>query len=569
MARDLEGYKNGKPDANWWRMQIKAGDQYRFVKARQDNWFTYTQFYRNHFAPGIFTKNIFFTMRRSLVPRTYFRNPSISVTPAKPGIEQVALARVMERTFNSLIRTMDMKTQMQRMVDTAFVTGSAAGKLGFGAIRTPTPAPGGTEAPIMDDGRRFEHRMGIEKNMPWFMAVTDMENMIYPQNCRETAVAWFQAHRMVEYRDDILYDPRFKGKLKEKKKELEYESLSDPVIFASESTPMRDTITLTEIRDRRNRKVILMALDEADEPLFFEDDELQTIHSSPWYLYTPNPDVSTIWGVPDAAILHQYQAQLNEIKTKMHWHMRKSLIKFIAKKGNIQNPEKLFEEDVSALVEATNPRDIQMIQMDAIPKELFQMEQEVMQDIRETMGFNRNAFGEYQARSHGPTATETRAVQRALDLRMDERRDRMADILQQVMTDVQKIIFRHWGTEQVMKVLDNQGAAHWVAFTGKMLRQGDYEIRINPDSAIPESKEVREQRAKEFYMLLRDNPLVNNINLTKFLLGELPGVTLEDLLLQEPTQTPNPMNMQQFAGILNQQGAPRLAPGRMQTPQAA
>jgi hypothetical protein len=558
----LEGYDNkGNPNINWWIEQIHAGENYARVQTRQDKWPIYMSYYRNAFRPGIFTKNMFFTMCRSLVPRTYFRNPSISVTPAKPGLEHLALARIMERVLNSLTKTMDMKRQMQRIVNIAFFTGTGAGKLGYGAQRTPTPEPGGTEIPIDKYGRRFEYRMGLESNMPWFQAITDMKSYVLPQDCIDQESAWFQAHWLTLYEDDVKRDPRYPknafDKIHSKQRNMFGELEGEPVIWGSSSMPSRDTIRLLEIRDRRNRKVMVLAPNRSDMALILADDELQTDHSSPWYLYIPNPDMSTVWGVSDASILHQFQDQLNEIKTKQHWHMRRSLVKLLVKSGLIEPDQeaKFLSEDVSAVVQIADLNGVKIIETDHIPDALFKMELQVMQDIRETMGFNRNAFGEYQATSHGPTATETREVARALDLRMDERRDILADMYLSVMEDTMRIIFRHWGQEQVIKVLDPQGAAVWVRFTGKMLRQGDYEIKINPDSALPETKEIREKRAMAYYDRLQNNPLISNLSLTKYFLGELPGVSLEDILLEQTPAQETPLSVQDYANRLSG-GAP-------------
>jgi hypothetical protein len=479
-------------------------------------------------------------------------------------MEHLALASIMERVLNSLTKTMDMKRQMQRIVDVAFKTGTGPAKLGYGAVRTPTPELGGTEIPIDKDGKRFEYQMGIQSNMPWFRAITDVNNFILPQDCLSHETAWFQAHRLILYEDDVLRDPRYPkkafDKIHKKQQNIFGELRGEPVIWGSHQMPSRDTIELIEIRDRRNRKVLVIAPNRAAEELIFVDDELQTDYSSPWYLYVPNPDDETVWGISDASILHQFQDQLNEIKTKQHWHMRRSLVKMLIKKGLIEPDEeaKFLSEDVSAAVHVADIHGVKILETDHIPDALFVMEERVMNDIRETMGFNRNAFGEYQARSHGPTATETREVARALDLRMDERRDRLADMYVAVMEDTMRIIFRHWGQEQVVKVLDPTGAAVWVRFTGTMLRQGDYEININPDTAIPETKEIREKRVMAYYDRLKDNPLVNNLNLTKYFLGELPGVSLEDILLQQPAVQQSPLSMQDFARRLSSGGARAL-----------
>ncbi len=552
----MEGYLDkNTPDVNWWTRQVKAGERYRDIKLRKKEWDTYYKFYRNHFKPGIFTKNMFFTMKRSIVPRTYYRNPTISAVSAKPGAENIAFSRVMERVFNSLLTSMQMKKQLKKLVDCSFTTGAGVGKLGFGTTLDPTPLPGGTESPIDKDGRRFEYRMGVEDNMPWFFW-TPTEDFVLPQDCPDQDLAWYQAHWISAYRDDIEHDPRFKhvnwrGRVRPL-------SANDPVIWGYKGMPSRETIRLLEIRDRRNQTVSLFAPDDTEDILFFGEDELQTIHSSPWYIYTPNPDETTVWGVSDATILYQYQEQLNEIKTKKHWHMRRSLVKMIHEKGAIteEQANRMLSEDVSVAIEVADINGIKFIETDHIPQALFQEEQEVMNDIRDTMGFSRNAMGEYQSSTHGPTTVETRAVERSLNLRMNERQDNLADILLSVVQDMQTIIFRHWGKEQVIKVLDMQGYAHWVAFTGKMLQEGQYEIKLNIDSATPETKEVREQRAMMYYDRLKENPYVNNYNLTKLFLNEWTPNMVEELLLEQPPVSSQPLSLGQFAGKLSGSNPP-------------
>ena len=321
------------------------------------------------------------------------------------------------------------------------------------------------------------------------------------------------------------------------------------MVYGHKGVIHRDITRLLEIRDRRRKKVILLAPYDTDDTLLYEDDELQTDYSSPWYVYNPNPDDDFVWGVSDSTILYPYQEQLNEIKTKMHWHMRLSVTKLLYEKGAIKSDEldKLLSEDVGVAIQVAKLHGIKIIEASHVPDTLFKMEQEVMNDVREVLGFSRNAFGEYQARSHGPTATETRAVQEALNLRVDERRDMLSDLLVRIFQDIQLIIFRHWKKEQVVKVAGPQGHLVWVEFTGKMLEEGQYEININPDTSVTETKQVREERAQLYYNTLKDNPLVDNVKLTKYYLGELPGVAFDDILLEQQPTEEAPINMGQFA----------------------
>ena len=67
----------------------------------------------------------------SIVPRIYFRNPSISLVASKPGLENMLFAQVLERIDNKLIKRMKIKNQIKLMVQDAFMFGTCVGKLGY------------------------------------------------------------------------------------------------------------------------------------------------------------------------------------------------------------------------------------------------------------------------------------------------------------------------------------------------------------------------------------------------------------------------------------------------------
>ena len=134
------GYIKGKPDVTFWIQQINAGIAYRKKVAHEDSWSRWRKYYRGEWNSQILPTNLFFKTLRTIVPRVYFRNPSVSIQPAKPGPEQWAFAQLQERIDNKMIRKMKVKKQIKTMVQDAFLKGTAVGKLGFGAQFTPTPS---------------------------------------------------------------------------------------------------------------------------------------------------------------------------------------------------------------------------------------------------------------------------------------------------------------------------------------------------------------------------------------------------------------------------------------------
>ena len=551
----MEGYlKDGTPDTTWWSAQITRGTEDRDLKLKASEFPTYEQFYRNEFLNGVYPKNMFFVLARTIVPKIYYRNPKVSIIPKKPGPAHAAFAKTLERVDNILMDAMNMKIEMQRMVNASFFNSMGVMKLLFGAEHSPTPIPGLTAAPLTKDGFNVEYRPGIVQNMPYIKHTPTLD-FILAENIRNVEDSFFQAQRITRYYDDLIQDDRFPAFKKYAKRRegaggISALGSSDPIFKDQEGT--RRIVELLEIRDRRTQKVILLAPHDMpiDKPLLIEDDELQTPYSSPFYTYVPNMDNSHPYGVADANILLTAQEQLNDIKTKIHNHARLSLVKWLSEKGAIKAVEasKLLNEDIGAVIQVANLAKLQIVESHHIPDALLQQEKEIMEDMRELIGFSRNSMAQFQARSHGPTATEVNAVNQAAELRTDERRDMIADLVIKVFRDIHLVIFRHWTQEQVVNLTGPDGLPIWVKFTGDMLKEGSYDIQIEPDSSVPETRQVREARATALYNDMLNNPLIDARKLTEYRLRETPGVAMDDLMQPvQPAAQGNVLSMDEFA----------------------
>lgn len=555
----MEGYNKGKPDVEWWMSQIRAGEKFRDHYAVKNSWNEWRNMYRSNFVPGIFPKNVMFTMRRTLVPRIYFRNPSVSIVSAKPGAENQAISKILERIDNKMFRHMNIKTEMKRMVDKAFVCGTAIGKIGYGAEFTPTPEIDGTSTPIAKDGGRVEYRTGVEDNMPWFRAL-NTDDFVVPAGLGVFEDAYFVAHRIRRPVDDVRRDSRLDGarnlsstKMGKNWRESDMGPLYDP----------RPFMDLWEIRDKRTRKVIVVSPDAPDSILYYGDDELQRSGSVPFFPAIFNEDDEIFWGVPDAKILEPYQLEINEIKTQMMKHRRLSIIKTFYEKGAIAKEEiqKMLEETVNAAVEVNDIGKVLQTQISQIPRDLFAMDDAIMQDIRETMGFSRNQFGEFAVGSADRTATEAQIVRQASEIRVDERRDKLADVTVDITKAMNSIIFNHWTDEQVIDVIGPDGLPIWVSFQASALRDGKFDVKVDPDSSVPETKQLREQKATQMYQILLQNPLVQQDpfkveKITRFLIHENQGYALDDLLdPQVPGSNPqNPVDVNGLGQLLQTGG---------------
>lgn len=552
----LEGYIRKKPDPAWWMEQIKAGESYRKHAAYEASWNKWRAFYRGSWRADVMPVNLFFSLLRSTVPRVYFRNPTVSITPGKPGLLFMAFAQILERTDNKLIRQMKLKNHMKRCIQDAFLFGTGALKVGFGGVFTPSPSFNLDFDNFGRDkqGHLTEFLNTTAPNMPWVSRLPP-GNLVTPPGLMSFDETPWLAHEIIRPLDDVRRDPRLKG--------------ADSIkTFVSEDPQTdfgirrrRKMVRLYEIRDWRTHQVFVIAPDKGDTKILFSGfDEFQIV-GMPILPLIFNEDDEYAWGLPDSRILEPYQLEANEIRTQMMKHRRVSIAKILARRGSIREDEaaKLVSEDVLPVIFTEgDPRTaIDKIVAGGIPQDLILAGRELMQDMREAVGFGRNQFGEFNSRSADTTATEARIVQAASDIRVDERRDAVADLLITTMEHVNTVIFNHWTQEDVVDVVGPGGVPVWVQFQGKLLREGHYHVKIDPDSSLPETRELREARAIQLYDILKQNPLIEPFKLTQYLLNELRGTSFDDMLrmlpqVAGPGNPDRPVSPPEFANMVGE-----------------
>jgi len=552
-----EGYFRGKPKLDWWQQQVADGIKYRQEHAHEKRWDEWRKYYRGRWSEDVLPSNLFFKMARTIIPRVYFRNPSVSIYPARPGLETMIFAKILQRVDNKLLKHMGMKKEMKRIAQNAFFFGTGIGKLGYGAEFTPTPDEGATREPLVDDKYRVEYSARIQQNMPWFRSVHPGD-FVVPEGADRLEDSRWVTHIIRRPYDDVLNDPRLSntGKLKEGRAGPEVESLRKN----AKPGPDDNEIELWEIRDKKTQRVIILAPYNTDEVLLDEKDEMQIYGRVPFYEAVFNPDDEVFWGVPDSQILEPLQLELNENRTLEQKHRRMSLVKLLVKRNGMdrEEAEKLVNEDVLPVAFTNeNPANvIEQMQVAGVPEDLITAIGETMQDARETVGFGRNQFGEYNPNTSGDvSATEAQIVKQATEIRVDERRDMMADLLTEVIQDMNQIIFEQWDSEEVIDVVGPQGVPVWVTFRPEMLDPKQFEVHIDPDSSVPETKQMREQKAIQVYQTFRKDPMINQEQMVRHTLTELNGAEYETFMNVTGGRgmgMENPMSIQDLMNLVQE-----------------
>ncbi len=536
----VDGYKQKAPDADWWIAQIEAGIRRRKKETYQHRHNEWRSWYRGEWPEHIMPVNLFFMMARSLVPRLYFRNPSITISPGKPGFDHLLLAKGLENIDNKLMRSMEVKRHMKKTIQDTFLFGTGIPKLGFGGLY-------GHEIPSLEGLEDVEYIGQVRQNMPWFRSV-DLSNIILPPEASSWWDARWYAERVVRPLSDVRADTRLDNRkgVQPNREERRNDE------FRVENKHEVKLALLYEVHDRKTGKVFILAPDHSEgardakkRVLLFEDDIMQIYGGVPYFPLVFNPNDDRPWGVPDSKILEPFQLEINETRTQIAKHRRATIVKIIAAIGKItqEEAEKMVSEDSSAVVFASGDvnRAVKVMQALTIPKEFFLSNEMTMQDVRETVGFSRNQFGEFNSRTADTTATEAQIVKAASEVRIDERRDEIADALTKVVNLMHPVIFDNWGIEEVVEMVGPGGIPVWVEISRDILAKGRWSVKVDPETAVPETRALRERRAQELYLLLKENPLIDPIKLTQYLLYELRGSSFDDMMkaLPMPTSVPN------------------------------
>ena len=578
------GYKPGGqagmvPDPLWWMGEIRKGIEWRNKCTHRTSWDQWRKWYRGQYSGNTLPINVYFKMLRTMVPRVYFRNPTVSITPRRGQAGQLdywLFSQLLERVDNTLFDRMRLKKAMKQAVQDAFMFGTGIIKMGYGGEHLATPDPVDTSEPVTGKkGERLEYNSNILPETPWTLRVPT-GRFIVPQYTLDWSSSRWVAHEERRHVDDVRADPNLKH----------VANISAGVLVQPGEDALNkiaDQVSLIEVRDKKSGEVFLLSPTNKEKVLAREDDELQYNGRLPYFPIQFNPDDEGFWAVPDAKILEPHQKEENEIREVIRKHRRLSVLKYILREGAIAADyvTKLVSGEVGGVVLVDKDAQVQLeqalkeLQAGDIPAGLLKADQLEQQIIQEVLGLGVNQFGEYAPGSADRSATEAMIVNQAVQIRTDERRDIVADVLVDLTEHLNHLILNRWSGEHVVDILGPEGEQIWVAFKAEELKTLEYDVRVDPDSAVPETRQLRRQNSMQIYQAAAMDKLFDPLKLRKWWLGEMQGPQLEDLLVnggkpqpQQPITQPggpgsspgNPMQAQQvLQQIAMRMGQKKLA----------
>jgi hypothetical protein len=554
-----EGYKSADvPDLEWWINQITQGIAFRKKYAYEEKWSTWRSWNRGQFQRGQIPDNIYFKFIRSLVPRTYFRNPSIAISATKPGLDYFLLSKLLERVDNKLMDHMGIKGQMKSAVLKATMFGTGFIFRGYGSEFAHTPIDITTQEPDAGTRKmrnRVEYNDLIRDNQPWALD-THPGSVIFPAYTPNVHAARWVCQEIIRSRDDVLDDPRLENKdgLEQAMKGQK----AGKLIASGMDDRTRSGIRLWVVRDKKTGLVFVLAPYTPNgipntmvKPMFLEEDKLQRNGRLPCYPLIFNEDDEQCWGVPDSIIIEPQQYEINEINTQIRSHRRVLLKKFLYQRGMVDPDEldKLLADDnVNIGIAVQDVTAVRPMEAGGLPPGLVEGKQLINQNVQELLGLGVNQFGEYAPGSADRSATETQVVNQASQIRTDERRDAGADLITDLITDMNDDITEYWGEEMLADVAGPAGVPIWIKFQPELLRNASWDVKVDPDSSVPLTKQYKEQKAQQVYATLYGkNQSANPEELTRWYLSEMYGTEADSIIMNPAMNTTpqNPMSLPQ------------------------
>jgi hypothetical protein len=557
-----------------WKERLRAGAKYKkeYGNITDDGgigcWERNTAYYRHKFDASL-PYNLIFGMARAIIPTLYFRNPYVTVTPmSDPRL--VWHAHMLEAIDNYLIGTMGAKKVVKKMILDTYLKGSGFLKTGydseFGFF--PLDEQAGVEDDLVDTtltqtsrkGDRVEYNTSITPGMPWIARVAP-ENIIVPvgTTCLEDC-EWI-AHVVLRAVDDLKADVKYKntGDLKGTHIELLKGSGVNRDVFKDEEG--RELIEIIEIRDFKTGEIKVLSLN-SDKWLRAPEEDLLQIGGMPFCHLQWNDDTDFIWGsAADATLISAQQKEMNESRDLLQAHRRISRARIMVDMGVVSEEEakKITDGEAGAVIRAKsmNPGSVHEFNT-TMPGDVAAWLNLIREDVRELLGFSRVQMGEFETTGRR-TATEAQLVQQAHTIRMDEKRDAVADLIVQMIKKVNQTIFSFWSKDRVTQLVGQDGVVNWVEYTPSAIK-GDYNVKVDVESMVPQTKGLRKQEIIEVMQLMVKMPGIDINYLLKILAKEYDWLDTMQML----PQNSQPMGMNQFVQQQQQMPQAQIQDGRQQ-----
>jgi len=561
-----------------WQGKIREAQEFRRKYGRDRDWKRYRDYYRANWTrfdmASYLPLNVVYSMAKALLPEVYPRTPAVRVTATKPWFEPHAT--ILEAVDNYLLRKLDVSFTIRKAALMAYLYGTGPIKFGFDReFGTPSALQqltrgtvvGSFENRLDKGGHLLEYNKLVQPGMPW-MLPDHPGNFVVPWGVTELRNAPWCAFRIVRSLADVKKDPMYR-----KVKDLHptwfngaparwepTDKGDDVPRYDSPSELLKRSddeqfVELWEIHDLERGEIKVLTRDHGT--WLRKDEDTLLLDGLPADAIIFNDDDQAFWGIADVRYIEPQQLEMNDILTQWQKIRRTAVPKFVATRDSIDEDElaKLMSEEVRAVVFCDGDPKAAIAELKPTTGgDLLLAARYVWENIREILGFSRNQLGEFDV-STRRTATEANMVKEGHTVRMGDRRDVVAKVLLRAVHKFNQMVFAFWTQPQVLQVVGKDGMRYWVEFTGAQLA-GEFDYKVDLDAEVPQTKDVRKQEAIMAFQAFNQDPLIDQLELRRWVLSQAESAPVERLLAPGLVQRGQPNAAMPFNQFVQQRQQP-------------
>jgi hypothetical protein len=270
-----------------------------------------------------------------------------------------------------------------------------------------------------------------------------------------------------------------------------------------------------EVHDKATGK--LMILSGGSKLYHYNDSDVLQVENFPFRVLVFNENLESMWGISVVGIMEPQQLELNDVRTQEAAHRRREVTKWAvdpnAETGDSTLSQLNDATTPMAVVKVNDPNKNIMLLSSSMPRDLPAVAQEIISDLRFEAGYSRNQSGDVSEGRR--TAYEIEIARSASETRNGERRDLTAEMFGQVVGDILQYSFKFMSDAMVKRITNGQ---LWHPRNVETLPY-DFGIQVNPEMSRPVSTELMKMDSEKIYLLLQNNPFVNQVANTMNLLA--------------------------------------------------
>lgn len=425
------------------------------------------------------------------------QRPKFVINPKRP--EDVVACQLKQAVLNYEWKERKMQRQIRRAVLDAIVIGHSIIKTGYTYKK--------------DIGRKKSdgeviYNENIKDDSPFIERINPLLFLFDVENSDngDLDTASWCAQIFFCCKEDVLANNKYNKKVLSSIEDGEYQPETIEANLSSSDKTWNDEngkrCILYEVWDKKHYKYYIFCKG-VEDPLLETDWPYDYLEGFPYEKLDFIPLINEPYGVGIPYFIEDQQHELNRIRTSMFDHRRRYNRKYTVVKNGMEPSEitKLVQGETGTVLEINMPNAIGIVPEMTVPKNAYDQEQVIKNDIRELSGIDQIERG--GALPGRTSAAEVQARQQASSIKLDDRVEDVDYWVERIGTKTLQHTEANYNTDRVIKIAGPSGAM-WVQYSAEDI-QGEFDMEVETMSA-PRIDEVTDrQQAIQVFQLVMQN----------------------------------------------------------------